>query len=204
MGATAATQAGRIGPNAILRVTEALQARLGAHPAERLLAAARLEGYLHQPPRDMVPQDDVARLQTALRAGLGAGAAREINREAGRRTGEYLLAHRIPPLAQAALKRLPVSLAARCLARAIGRHAWTFSGSGAFHFEPGLPCVLSIAGCPLCRHIRAQTPACDYFAATFERIFRELVSPRARVTETACQALGAPACRFEVHCPRRR
>jgi divinyl protochlorophyllide a 8-vinyl-reductase len=32
----------------------------------------------------------------------------------------------------------------------------------------------------------------------FERLFRALVTDRARVRETACCACGAEACRFEI------
>jgi divinyl protochlorophyllide a 8-vinyl-reductase len=57
---------------------------------------------------------------------------------------------------------------------------------------------LSIANCPLCRGAVFPEPACAYYAATFERIFREVVATSARVSETECQANGAPACVFEV------
>ena len=189
---------GRIGPNAIVRVAEALEARLGAQVARSLFESAGLLRHWTHPPADMVNESDVACLQAALRAALGADLARFIARDAGRRTGDYLLAHRIPRPAQRLLGLLPPPLAARALARAIARHAWTFAGSGTFAFAPGRPFRLSIAGCPLCRDIRAEAPACDYYAATFERIFRALASPRARVTETACQAAGAAACVFAV------
>ncbi len=42
----------------------------------------------------------------------------------------------------------------------------------------------------------ATAPLCDYYAATFERLFRALVHPRAVVVETACEACGADACRW--------
>jgi len=41
-------------------------------------------------------------------------------------------------------------------------------------------------------------PGCDFYAATFERLFRVLVHADARVVETACEACGAAECRFEV------
>ena len=58
------------------------------------------------------------------------------------RTGDYLLAHRIPKPVQALLKRLPAPLAARVLLAAITRHAWTFAGSGRFeaHRPAGRSC----------------------------------------------------------------
>jgi divinyl protochlorophyllide a 8-vinyl-reductase len=41
-------------------------------------------------------------------------------------------------------------------------------------------------------------PACDYYAATFERLFTVLVHPDAKVVETDCMGRGASACRFEI------
>ena len=96
------------------------------------------------------------------------------------------------------LRALPAALASRVVCTAIRRHAWTFAGSGAFAARPGTPTVLSIEGCPLCRGAALDQPACDYFAATFERLFAALVYRRARVTEVACTALGHPACVFTV------
>lgn len=194
----ASERGGRIGPNAIVRVAEALEARLGAAVARSLFASAGLLHHWTQPPAEMVNEADVACLQAELRAALGADLARVVACDAGRRTGDYLLAHRIPRPARLLLELLPPPLAARALARAVARHAWTFAGSGTFEVNPGPPFRLAIAGCPLCREIRADGPACDYYAATFERIFRALASPRARVTETACQAAGAAACEFTL------
>lgn len=190
--------AGRIGPNAITRVAQAVIAQLGPDAAAALFRSVGLGHHLVRPPAAMVAEDDVARLQAALRFACGPGLARRIALDAGRRTGDYLLSHRIPRPAQALLRCLPSPLAARALVNAIGRHAWTFAGSGAFSSTPGRPFVLAIAGCPLCRDIETETPACDYYAATFERIFGALVSRGARVTETRCQAAGARACVFEV------
>ena len=193
-----AGHAGRIGPNAIIRVAEALDARVGSDVTAELFRAAGLSAYLGHLPEDMVREEDVAALQAQLRVTLRAALRSEIVRDAGLRTGDYLLARRIPHAAQAVLKLLPPALAARILARAIGRHAWTFAGSGMFLCEPGPPMTFSIVRCPLCRRIRADAPACDYYAATFERIFQTLVRRRTRVVETACQAAGAAACRFEI------
>ncbi|NVO08189.1 MAG: bacteriochlorophyll 4-vinyl reductase, partial [Rhodoferax sp.] len=81
---------------------------------------------------------------------------------------------------------------------AIRRNSWTFSGSGNLSTMAGPPAQLSLTGCPLCRGATSDMPICDYYAATFERLFRELVAPRAVVKEVSCHALGAPACVFEV------
>ncbi len=50
---------------------------------------------------------------------------------------------------------------------------------------------------PVCGRESGE-PACAFYSATFERLFRALVHPRATVRETACEAMGAPACVFEI------
>jgi divinyl protochlorophyllide a 8-vinyl-reductase len=189
--------AGRIGPNAVTRVAEVLVERFGSAPAARVFGAAGLAAYLDAPPTAMVDQEDVIRLHRALRTALGP-AARGIAQAAGERTGDYVHDHRIPRPVRALLAALPAPLAARLLLAAITRHAWTFAGSGVFRVESTAPVRLSIRGNPLCRDLTADEPQCDYYAATFERLFVRLVSPRARVREVACEAAGAPACVFEI------
>jgi divinyl protochlorophyllide a 8-vinyl-reductase len=190
--------AGRIGPNAITRVAEVLLPRLGADATRALFGHAGLAAYLDAPPQAMVDEAEVIALHAALRADLGEGPARAVAAAAGRRTADYLLAHRIPRPAQALLKVLPARLAARVLLRAIGGHAWTFAGSGRFGAEPGPPLRLHIVHNPLCRGLHSEAPACDFYTAVFQHLFEVLVHPRAQVIEIACEARGDPACVFEV------
>jgi divinyl protochlorophyllide a 8-vinyl-reductase len=136
-----------------------------------------------------------------MRAELGIPRARALSRTAGRTTGDYLLANRIPGPARWLLPKLPAALAARLLLKAIAGHAWTFCGSGAFSYVLGAgqtPLRVSIADCATCRGEQASQPLCDYYAATFERLFGALVHPRSQVSEVACSAMGAPACVFEI------
>ena len=119
-------------------------------------------------------------------------------RRAGERTADYLLSHRIPKPAQAVLKRLPAPLAARWLLKAIRGHAWTFAGSGQFSATAGTRVVLEIRGNPMCRGLHLQAPGCDFYAATFERLFRVLVHPASRAVETHCEACSDDRCRFEL------
>jgi divinyl protochlorophyllide a 8-vinyl-reductase len=188
----------RIGPNAIVRVAEALVERIGTEATDALCTRAGLARHLAHPPTAMVDETDVARLQWQLRADLDADLAHEVAWDAGTRTGDFLLAHRIPKLAQFALRHLPPSLAARVLAKASTKHAWTFVGSGTFRSSPGKPFRLVIEHSPPCSRIRASAPVCHHYSATFERIFRQLVSERSRVTEVGCDAAGGAACVFEV------
>jgi divinyl protochlorophyllide a 8-vinyl-reductase len=149
-------------------------------------------------PAEMVDEAEVTRLQRTVQAELDSGQARQVMLDAGRRTGDYLLGNRIPRPVQAVLRVLPAALASRILLAAIMRNSWTFCGSGQLRTVAGSPLRLSLSGCPLCRGATAAVPLCEYYAATFEQLFRQLVSRHATVVETECQAAGAQACLFEV------
>jgi divinyl protochlorophyllide a 8-vinyl-reductase len=194
----AAAPSARIGPNAITRVAEVLPALVGAEVTAALFAQAGLAHYLRQPPEAMVEEAEVRRLHGALREQLGAGRAAEVARAAGQRTAEYLLANRIPKPVQTLLKLLPAPLAARVLLQAIGRNSWTFVGSGQFTAQAGQPVLLHIRHNPLCQGLKADVPACDFYAATFERLFAVLVHSKAVVREVACEGCGDSECRFEI------
>ncbi len=147
----------------------------------------------------MVDEREVARLYAALWRLLPSERAHAVAYDAGRRTADYLLAHRIPASARAALPWLPGHLAAQLLVRAIARNAWTFAGSGRFHARATRDGVdITIGSCPLALAIRTNHPACGTYAATFERLFQALVWPDASGRETACAARGDPACVFHV------
>jgi divinyl protochlorophyllide a 8-vinyl-reductase len=187
-----------IGPNAIIQMVEALRAHWGNQKTRKLLEAVNLGAYFDQPPHSMVPQSEVAALHQQLYAAVDRQEFKRLSAEAGRRTGDYLLAHRIPGPAQWVLKRLPDALAARVLSRAIKKHAWTFVGSGVFSFRWQDRLVFSITGNPITFGLRSEVPICDYYAATFERIFRVIVNDSWRVVEQSCEASGAAACLFEI------
>jgi divinyl protochlorophyllide a 8-vinyl-reductase len=202
--------AGRIGPNAITRVAQALPPRVGSRAARDIFERAGLAHYLQQPPLAMVDEAEVRALHAELRASLGTAEAAAVARAAGLATGAYLLQHRIPRPAQWLLKGLPAGLAARALLAALRRNAWTFAGSG--HFEAqcrraadrASPQVrLQLQANPLCQGQSSLVPVCDFYAATFEHLFRALVHPQAQVREVACEACGDAACVFELRWPAR-
>jgi divinyl protochlorophyllide a 8-vinyl-reductase len=196
----------RIGPNAVTRLAEALDAQVGEVLTAEIFQSAGQAAFLAVPPESMVDERAVTALHAALRSHLTSSESARASIRAGQLTGDYLLANRIPKPVQGVLKVLPGPLAARVLVAAIGRHSWTFAGSGDFTVKFGRgedgasPSRLrfSIAGCPVCRGATQAVPACDYYAATFERLFVELVHPQTQVRETQCQANGAPACVFAV------
>lgn len=197
-GAAAPPVRGRIGPNAITRVAEALLAEVGTDTRAELFDRAGLAAYLRNPPQQMVDEQEVLALHDVLRACLSPAQARRVNRDAGARTGAYLLAHRIPRPVQTLLRLLPAPLAARALVAAIGRHAWTFAGTAAFSARVGRPVSFVLAGCPMCRGAHADVACCDFYTACFEHLFRALVHRRATVRETLCAATGDAVCRFDV------
>jgi len=207
---------GRIGPNAVTRLAEALDELHGPPVTDAVFGTAGLLRYRQAPPSSMVDEGVVISLHAALRRTLAPQDAAAVARRAGALTGDYQLAHRIPAPVRVLLRALPASWAARLLVRAMASHAWTFAGGGTFSSvdspgrsgpdESAPPDVgssrprleLAVRDCPLCRGASAPAPVCDYFASTFERLFATLVSRSARVHETTCQATGASACRFEV------
>ncbi len=187
-----------IGPNAITQVADALERRLGRIPARELLHSVGLGGYADAPPSQMVDEREVIALHAAVRDRLPATDAREVARDAGLATGDYLLAHRIPRPAQALLRLLPSVVSGRLLLAAITRHSWTFAGSGTFAARGVRPIVITIGDCPLCRGTQAAAPVCGYYSACFTRLFARLVHPHARAREIACIAEGAGECRFDI------
>jgi len=56
---------GRIGPNAVTRVAEALRAVEGAQLVDRVFRAADLAPYLNNSPSQMIDEGEVARLGSA-------------------------------------------------------------------------------------------------------------------------------------------
>lgn len=195
---TAGRHFGMIGPNAITRIVEALDEVESPQLIRRIFAASGLEAYLSDQPTEMVDEHEVTRLHQVLHDELGDRRARSVGRIAGLLTADYLLHCRIPPFAQIVLRCCPAGLASRALANAIERNAWTFVGTGTFSARHGRPTTFTIRDCPICRGQRSVEPYCDFYAATFERLYSLLVDKRARVTEIGCQATGAPACTFEI------
>jgi len=189
---------GRIGPNAILQPLAVLRDRLGRGEAGDLFTRAGLSRYLEVPPHRMVPEAEVIRLHQTLRTSLGPDRAAALMHESGRRTADYLLAHRIPRPVQWLLKHLPAPLASRVLLSAIARHAWTFAGSGRFTIIRAAPALVAIQHGPFSQGVTGHRSACDFYTGTFERLYGVLVHPRAVAEETDCEATGAPRCLFRI------
>ena len=187
---------GRIGPNAILQFVPVLEAAAGVEETARLLALAGI-GVLPDPDAGLIEEGPAARLHQMVRQAHPQDAAR-LAGEAGRRTGDYILAHRIPKPAQAVLRRLPARLSAPILARAIAKHAWTFCGSGEFRLAASWPPRFEIVDNPVVRGEVSEVALCHWHGAVFARLFDRLCGPGWQAVETTCCAQGARACRFEM------
>ncbi|MEL7177783.1 MAG: bacteriochlorophyll 4-vinyl reductase [Pseudomonadota bacterium] len=184
---------GLIGPNAILQLVPVIELAGGRELRDQIFAAA---GVFDMPSGDhMISEAPAARVHQALRAQVPDLAA-ALAWEAGRRTADYILAHRIPRIAQAMLKALPWRVSASLLSKAIKKNAWTFAGSGEFRVLS--PYVFELAHNPIVAGEQSDTPLCYWHAAVFERLYQVLVHPHMICRETACMAQGAEACRFEL------
>ena len=184
---------GMIGPNAILQLVPVIELAGGRELRDQIFAAA---GVFDLPSGDhMISEAPAARVHQALRAQVPDLAA-ALAWEAGKRTADYILANRIPALAQGVLKALPWRMSARLLARAISKNAWTFAGSGEFRVLT--PYHFELVDNPIVAGERSETPLCHWHAAVFERLYQVLVHPQMICRETQCMAQGAEACRFEL------
>lgn len=181
-----------IGPNALLQLTAPMAAHLGASAVAEVFAAAGTS--VPPPDSGMIAQARVTAVFTTLAHRHPADAG-PILQAAGAATADYILANRIPVVAASLIRALPGALGARLLAAAIGRHAWTFAGSGQFRHRLGVPLILEIAQNPLALPSLGR---CDWHAAVFQRLFASLAWPDAQVHEGTCCGRGDPACRFVI------
>lgn len=185
---------GEIGPNAVLQFLPVLKHAKGQAFLQEILERAGLSTL---PTGDhMISEAYAARLHRALRE-HDPIAAPVLSTEAGQRTADYILAHRIPPNAQRLFKLLPAKPAAWLLSRAITHHAWTFAGSG--RFSARTPWIFEIADNPLVRGEHGTECLCHWNAAVFLGLYKALVSERCHCMETQCVAQNPDhPCRFEL------
>ncbi len=184
----------RIGPNAVIQTGQALSALFGDETARRFFDRAGIGHRYSDPPGTMLDEREPQRLFAVLCDTLSDWDATRVLVEAGHRTGQYLLANRIPKPARRLLPHLPSAISARLLVRAISAHAWTFAGSGRFSGKVrgwGQPVVhLAIQENPL------ATPGCPWHGAVFERLFATLTATQVSVLHPRCQAKGNDCCEW--------
>lgn len=179
----------------MLQLEPVLRAQLGVRRTRGILRDAGINRL----PSDagLMPEQYAAALHQTVREQLGANAD-ALLAEAGRRTGAYVIAHRIPDPVVALLQAMPLRTASGPLIKAVTKHAWTFSGSGSFAVASRRPLVFEVYDNPLIAGEISEQPLCVWHAAVFEHLFSTLVHPGMTCTETACAAQGDECCRFEL------
>ena len=176
----------------MIQLARALDAQTGPETASDVFAMAGYADLYGAPPDAMVDERIPAARFAAVGAALAAARAAAVASYAGWRTADYVIAHRIPRVAKALLRRLPRRFAARLLLRAIERNAWTFAGSGVCRtaHRPGL--TIAIERNPL------TTPGCAWHRGVFERMFGRLIADVAVASREDRGASGAPTSRFDI------
>ena len=187
--AQAQEAAGLIGPNVAIKLGQALRDSAGL--CESVSSTSGFLRLLTDPPDVMIDGAIPARLFAALWA-AAPDRAPGIAHRAGRLTGDYVMANRIPHPARLVLGPLPARLAAPLLLKAIRKHAWTFAGAGQCLVAAGQPAVTTIIDNPL------TMSGGVWHVGVFESLFRALISPRARVSHQGKRLNGRPACRVQL------
>ncbi|UAB77598.1 bacteriochlorophyll 4-vinyl reductase [Erythrobacter sp. SCSIO 43205] len=183
----------QIGPHALIHAVEVMRELLDQDAVAAVFSNAQIDAV---PTGDaMVSEVDALRLHRWL-AAREPFACFEIAGEAAKRTGDYIIAHRIPKLAARVLKILPARLAAPLLMRAISRHAWTFVGAGRFTFTGGWRFRIDrrAAG-------DATLPAQSLFhwyAGVFERLYQRLIAPDCHCEVRGCDEAELEMCDYLI------
>lgn len=182
--------AGTIGPNSVIQLAAAVTDALGRVEAERLFEQAGLSDLLRTPPETMIAETLPAALFRALWR-LHPVAAPRLAADAGRRTADYVIAHRIPRFARVIFFLAPRWLSVRLLLMAIRKNAWTFAGSGQCTVTTGKHPIISIRDNPL------AMPDGTWHTAVFQRLFERLVAKDVQVRYTGGDD-GGGICSFEI------
>lgn len=188
-----AVSGAKIGPNALIQTVRALREMASEVQVIAVLRQCNQEYLLHQPVAEMVDEQLFAALVQTLVNQLGVDQAHQILQSSGQLTADYLLHHRIPRPFQMLLGLLPHRLALKLLLAAIGRHAWTFAGSGSFHYTVGRRSQLVVTS-----PIQPAEAVCGFYGGTFDHLIRVLIDAEARLNTTVSVQAGQSRCFYKV------
>ncbi|MFN8566701.1 MAG: bacteriochlorophyll 4-vinyl reductase [Kouleothrix sp.] len=190
--------AAKIGPNAVIQTVNALLDMHGRAATQRLLEQIGKPWLLDYHPGALIDEHEFAALYHDLIGALGIDATGLVMARAGGRTARYVMANRIPRPIHWLLRLLPRRLSLKLLLGAIGKHAWTFAGSGQFSYSLGRTPLLALANSLTARGLASAGPACAFYQAAFQGFMETLIDPRLRVREVRCAACGAARCEFTI------
>lgn len=184
----------KIGPNALIQTVRAVREAYDEAVLLRILRQSGQTNLLDHEPAQMVAESEFAALVAALTDQLGAAAARRVLHRSGELTAAYLLQHRIPAPFQRLLKILPRNPALKLFLFAIGKHAWTFVGSGTFTYHVGTETRLQIVS-----GIQPAEVVSSFYGGTFEYLLRALIDPCTQVQpESTAAAPQTAKCIYKV------
>ncbi|NJO85258.1 MAG: bacteriochlorophyll 4-vinyl reductase [Blastochloris sp.] len=173
---SARPESARMGPNAIIQTVHALREQLGEAEANALLVQHAHAHLVDALPSEMIDEAAFHTLVQMLVVQMGSAPTGHILHDAGQRTAHYLLLHRIPRFFQRLVGWLPRRAGLWLLLTAIGKHAWTFAGSGQFRFvvqqQPTI--YLTI------QHPTVQ-PVAHFYGGTFGVLVQTLIDPQTTV-----------------------
>jgi divinyl protochlorophyllide a 8-vinyl-reductase len=182
-----------VAPQLVLDVLTALDTEIG--PSARTAAMEAAEIIRLPTVTEPLPEARAQRLHQVVRMLFPEQAAQVLGR-AGALTGDGLMRRQLSARGQTLLSSGPWTVAAWLLGRWAKQNSWTFAGSAVF--TPVNALEFDLVANPMIRDETSETPLCHFHEALFERLFRQLVDPNLICREAACQATGAPSCRFLV------
>ena len=189
----AGTTEARIGPNALIQSVNALREQYNEARIRTILCQCGQEDLLVTSPTTMVAEQAFADLVVALADQLGIEPAQQILWRAGQLTAGYLLQHRIPRPFQWLLRPLPHRLALQLLLLAVGKHAWTFVGSGQFSYIVGKTPELTVLTC-----LYPGEAVCGFYGGTFDHLIHMLIAAQAQTRVTTSLATGQTKCVYAI------
>jgi divinyl protochlorophyllide a 8-vinyl-reductase len=183
----------RIGPNAIIQTVHALYDSYGEQQAAALLQQGGQAHLIDNLPTEMIDEAAFHSLVHTLVVQTGAEQARMLLHDAGQRTAQYLLKHRIPSFFQRLVRLLPPRPGFKLLFWGIGKHAWTFVGSGTFHFQANHHPTI---------HVRVTYPSdsavAQFYGGTFTHLMHALIDQRITVQTNTSNSAGAIDCTYTL------
>lgn len=193
-------------PNRISRILLlALQDVLGANGSSAVLTTAKLPHYVGTlPPADFEPGltfSEIGRLFEALESIYGVQAGDRLAKQAGRESFKYWIEGfgGLVSFADVLLRFLPLSLRVRIGVEVVAEIINRYTDERLVLGESHEQYLVKVEACGLCAGRRTDIPACGYMQGTLdELLFWVSRGRRFTIRETACIALGDPACVFAI------
>lgn len=183
----------------------ALEEVMGRHGLNAILNLAQLQHFIGAyPPSNLERKFDFAYtsgLMGALEEMYGVRGGRVFALRAGRATFDDLLTNygAMAGVTDLALRLIPLQLKVKIGLSAMARVFSQTSDQLSNLEDRGDHFLYSIHRCPACWGRRAENPACFLMAGIIMAGLKWVSSGRNfRVVETACIAMGAPACEFTI------